>query len=200
MENTFEIDNMELLYVNENSLSKELCDEMIQLFEKSNDRYNGITGSGVNAHIKDTTDLLITGQPEWSKISDTLGRELNHNILAYVTKYNNMFDSYTIFHDNELRIPTMQIQKYNKNIGKFVYHDDFKCDFKDLMVRQLSFLWYINDVDEGGETEFWSKYNIKPKTGKLILFPAHWTYPHSAKKPISNDKYVITGWIWERHR
>ena len=48
MEDTFEIDNMELMYVNENSLSKELCDEMIQLFEKSNDRYNGITASGVN--------------------------------------------------------------------------------------------------------------------------------------------------------
>mgnify|MGYP005630053905 FL=1 len=199
MEDTFEIDNMELMYVNENSLSKELCDEMIQLFERSNNRYTGITASGVNSQIKDTTDLVISSNPEWSEISKTLYRELQHNISKYVNKYNNMFDDYTIFHQYELEIPSMQMQKYNKNVGKYVYHNDFRCDFKDSIVRQITFLWYINDVDEGGETEFWSKYNIKPKTGKLVLFPAHWTYPHSAKKPISNDKYVITGWIWERH-
>jgi len=199
MEDTFEIDNMELMYVNENSLSKELCDEMIQLFETSSDRYIGTTASGVNANIKDTTDLVITDNPEWSKISDTLSRELNNNIQEYVTKYNQMFDNYTIFHQCELQIPSMQMQKYNKKVGNYVYHNDFDYNVKHSLVRQLTFLWYINDVDEGGETEFWSKYNIKPKAGKLVLFPAHWTYPHSAKKPISNDKYVITGWIWEHH-
>ena len=199
MEDTFEIDKMELMYVNENSLSKELCDEMIQLFETSSDRYLGRTASGVNANIKDTTDLVITNHPEWSKISDTLSRELNHNIQEYVTKYNQMFDNYTIFHEYELQIPSMQMQKYNKKVGNYVYHNDFDYNAKDSLVRQLTFLWYINNVDEGGETEFWSKYNIKPKAGKLVLFPAHWTYPHSAKKPISNDKYVITGWIYELH-
>ena len=35
----------------------------------------------------------------------------------------------------------------------------------------------------------------KPKQGSLLLFPATWTYPYSGSMPISNDKYIITGWL-----
>jgi len=64
-------------------------------------------------------------------------------------------------------------------------------------MRMLTFLWYINDVEEGGETQFWKNVKIKPTVGKLVLFPASWTYPHKANIPISHDKYVITGWIYD---
>jgi hypothetical protein len=39
------------------------------------------------------------------------------------------------------------------------------------------------------------KESIKPKSGKLLIFPACWTYPHRGTMPISDDKYIITGWI-----
>ena len=51
-------------------------------------------------------------------------------------------------------------------------------------------------MDEGGETQFWDNYKVKPQKGKLVLFPASWTYPHSGLMPISHDKYIITGWIY----
>ena len=66
-------------------------------------------------------------------------------------------------------------------------------------MRHLTFLWYLNDVEEGGETEFWGQYGIKPEAGKLILFPASWTFPHKANVPISSDKYIITGWLWQHY-
>ena len=66
-------------------------------------------------------------------------------------------------------------------------------------MRKLTFLWYINDVEEGGETEFFGNHKIKPEAGKLILFPASWTFPHCGKMPISDDKYIITGWLWEHY-
>jgi hypothetical protein len=37
---------------------------------------------------------------------------------------------------------------------------------------------------------------VKPEAGKLLFFPATWTYPHRGMMPISNDKYIITGWIY----
>lgn len=55
-------------------------------------------------------------------------------------------------------------------------------------------------MTEGGETEFWSKYRIKPEAGKLVLFPASWAFPHRAIVPLSSDKYIITGWLWEYYQ
>ena len=77
-----------------------------------------------------------------------------------------------------------------------VENDDFVIDEKKKKYRVITFIWYLNNVEEGGETEFWKDYNIKPTTGKLVLFPASWTFPHRGKMPISDDKYIITGWIY----
>ena len=55
--------------------------------------------------------------------------------------------------------------------------------------------WYLNDVEDGGETEFCGDFTIRPEVGKLIFFPASWCYPHRGKMPISGDKYIITGWL-----
>ena len=88
------------------------------------------------------------------------------------------------------------MQKYDKNEGRFVYHDDFSM-VKDMKMRRvITYLWYLNDVDEGGETEFCGDLKIKPTAGKLIFFPASWCYPHKGIMPLSNNKYIITGWIY----
>ena len=54
----------------------------------------------------------------------------------------------------------------------------------------MTYLWYLNDVTDGGETAFNGEYKIKPTAGKLILFPASWTFPHCGKMPVSSDKYI----------
>ena len=61
--------------------------------------------------------------------------------------------------------------------------------------RYITFIWYLNDVSEGGETEMKGNIRIKPEAGKLLLFPSTWTYPHCSRPTISNDKYAIVGWI-----
>ena len=192
---------IDLVYTNKTSISRELCNDIINLFEQEDNRYDGVTSSGLNKNIKDTTDFIITtGGPRWDKINKLLSKELNNNVTEYVKKYNNMVHpTYQIFHANYLSTASMQLQKYEKNIGKYVYHEDSRCDFNDRKIRKLTFLWYLNDVDEGGETEFWSSYRIKPEAGKLVLFPASWTFPHKGNVPISNDKYIITGWLWQQY-
>ena len=52
----------------------------------------------------------------------------------------------------------------------------------------------MNDIEEGGETYFYNG-KVKPEAGKLILFPATWTYNHKGNMPKSDDKYIITGWF-----
>jgi hypothetical protein len=88
------------------------------------------------------------------------------------------------------------IQKYDKLDGKYIYHDDSFIDFNKNRYRVFTYLWYLNTVTEGGETVFWDSYKIKPEAGKLVLFPACWTFPHTGKMPISDNKYIITGWVY----
>jgi len=179
-----------LLYVNNNSLSKDLCKDLIQFFENdlSNYGYEGIVQAGVKKHIKDTTDMVITNHlndNHWTKVNKVLLNELQYNIAEYIEKLSDNLDkgtnttghnyNYNVVCSDQLTIPAMQMQKYNKNTGKYLYHNDYQCDFNKKQMRIITFLWYINDVKEGGETQFWKNVKIKPTAGKLILFPASWT-------------------------
>ena len=196
-------------YINKNSLSIELCKDMIHLFEiEQFDKYEGVTAGGLNKDIKDTIDFQIpaknaNNKPEWTKIRTLLDKELTNNVKKYVKYINecvtieeqNSQHKYRLF-DESITFETMQMQRYTKNKGRYIYHNDFRSDWVAKKYRVLTFLWYINDVEEGGETEFWASHRIKPEAGKLLLFPATWTYPHRGMMPISNDKYIVTGWIY----
>ena len=43
------------------------------------------------------------------------------------------------------------IQRYVKNHGKYIYHNDFTINNGN--PRVITFLWYLNTIEEGGETE-----------------------------------------------
>jgi hypothetical protein len=86
------------------------------------------------------------------------------------------------------------------NEGRYVYHHDFSIDLKNKKNRVITYLWYLNDVDLGGETDFLNgEIKVVPECGKLILFPASWTYPHKGCIPKSSNKYIITGWIYKSY-
>lgn len=62
--------------------------------------------------------------------------------------------------------------------------------------RYLVFLWYLNDVAEGGETAFVDlDLAVKPKTGRLLMFPPYWMYQHEGRPPISGDKYILSTYL-----
>ena len=191
-----------LLYLNKISLSKPLCEELISLFEKSSYTYPGETFGGLTPQVKNTTDLIISSinDPSWCAINKTLVCELTYNIREYINSLSILCDSsYDILNSHSLIVNSMQMQKYDVDTGKYEYHNDYSCEFDTKQMRQITFLWYINDVTVGGETEFGNNTKVVPEEGKLVLFPAHWTFPHKAHTPISNAKYIITGWAYEQY-
>jgi Rps23 Pro-64 3,4-dihydroxylase Tpa1-like proline 4-hydroxylase len=197
-------------------LPPELCDDIIQLYNyekpchyqgQLNCRYPGITHSGVNKNIKDTTDFTIPKNAEqgskWGKINQVLYNELFENLQTYLNTLQNIpeFSSennileYKLFDINYFTEEVFMIQKYEKQKGKYIYHNDFSIEKNKY--RVITYLWYLNDVEEGGETEVWYNTRIKPEKGKLLLFPSHWAVPHCGKMPISSDKIIITGWLYK---
>ena len=63
--------------------------------------------------------------------------------------------------------------------------------------RLLAFILYLNDVEEGGETEFMTLNRlVKPETGKVLCFPCNFMFPHKGNIPLSNDKYIVTAFVY----
>lgn len=194
------------IYINSNSMSSQLSKDIIELFEGIKDLHKkGTTLGGINDKIKKTSDYNISLNPDqkWVKIQNFLTKELNKNISKYLNGLNNIVNpannydvNFKILHAKFLQYDDFMIQKYDKLDGKYVYHHDMYVDFNKNRYRVFTYLWYLNTVAEGGETVFWDSYKIKPETGKLVLFPACWAFPHTGKMPISDNKYIITGWVY----
>ena len=75
---------------------------------------------------------------------------------------------------------------------RFDEHVDV-TDF-DSSIRAVAFLFYLNDND--GNTLF-SRHglNIRPVSGRVLVFPPTWDYPHSGLAPKSNPKYIMSTYI-----
>lgn len=198
----------EFIYQCSNSLSREMCEDAMALFEELKEHhYQGSTGgiyeSNVDLSMKEATDLNASDFfPKTEKgklIVETLFQELINNIHKYYKYLDPNDDIYRfgIVHKNKL-FEMFLYHKYTKNQGKFSYHNDFYVDESQQKYRILNYMWYLNDVTEGGETEFFGSYRIKPEAGKIVIFPSEWMFPHCGKVPVSSDKHIITGWVYIR--
>ena len=188
---------MDFIYEVENFLSPEMCQMVIDCFEKSVNKHRpGIVGLGqIRPHIKKSTDL---GMSEFDTC--TYGKKLETELLSlcfkHISKYfQNILENYDYPNNtenflNNLKMSGLQVQRTDPG-GYFKWHED---SFKG---RVLSLIIYLNDLDEndGGETEFSCGKVIKPTQGKLLLFPSTWTYLHRGKRLLKNKKYIATSFL-----
>jgi hypothetical protein len=196
------------IYINKKSLSSEVCRDLIELFENEDRKYDGVTHGGLQKNVKDTKDFIIPdNEPKWYKYYHLFHNELTRNLQIYLNKLNenpsfknenqNTTAIYKHFNNSKIACSVFMLQRYIMNEGRYIYHNDFSVDFKNKKNRIITYLWYLNDVEEGGETDFPDiNIKVKPETGKLVLFPATWDFPHCGKMPISSNKYIVTGWLY----
>ena len=197
-----------------NCLDPFLCKEIIEKFENAPNKYIGEVSGGRKMEVKRTLDFNIPFNKgsdrwrdeeyeDWKNISEGLKRTLSYHLNEYLNEITNYVNKknitetrhmYTLnenmFYDDFL------MHKYFKGEGIFDYHSDDSVLYKEHKHRVVTYIFYLNDVDVGGETEVINYGLIKPKQGNLLLFPACWTFPHKGHQPISGDKYIITGWTY----
>ena len=65
--------------------------------------------------------------------------------------------------------------------------------------RAFVFSMYLNDVEEGGETEFlhFSK-RVKPKTGRIVFWPAAFPYNIEVIHLYQVKNMILTSWMMLR--
>jgi hypothetical protein len=199
-----------------NIISPFLCKEIIEKFENAPNKYVGECGGGRNTNIKRTLDFNIPFNKgsnqwhdedynDWKNISEALKMTLSHQIgiylheiERYINNKNNKNNTVHVYKalDNSMHFRDLLMHKYFKSEGIFDYHSDDMVVFDNHEYRALTYIFYLNDVNIGGETEVINNGLIKPKQGNLLLFPACWTFPHKGHPPVSEDKYIITGWTF----
>jgi len=162
-------------------LDPEFCKEIIEKFDLDPNRQ-----LGTPAHRKVSIDLSINWYSDWNPITE----KLNILIKDGLTKYIEWLQVMLPYINPELehsKNTGFQIQKS----GKYGWHDDSLVEEEH--ERVLTFIWYLNTIDEGGETDLVYK-KVKPRTGKLLIFPSTWNYVHRGIE--TENKYIITGWFY----
>ncbi|MDB2385981.1 2OG-Fe(II) oxygenase [Shewanella sp.] len=97
------------------------------------------------------------------------------------------------------RSGTINIQKYQQDKGGYPHwhSEQFpQLNHNEALHRVVLYMFYLNDVQTGGETEFYyQNKKISPKKGTMVIAPASFTHSHRGNVPKSGDKYIATSWI-----
>ncbi len=90
--------------------------------------------------------------------------------------------------------PIGKIQRTLPGEGYHIWH----CEHEPKLTNGRFLAWSVvlNDVEEGGETEFLHQsLRFVPKKGQGLLWPAYFTHMHRGNPPLKGEKYIATGWI-----
>jgi len=126
-------------------------------------------------------------------------KDLNSRYMGQYNKVLNMClnhyaEEFEQLTEYQLQSAYLNIQKTSPKQGYHAWHSENMS--KGCGRRILAHMMYLNDVEEGGETEFlYLSRRYKPIRGTLLIWPAGFTHTHRGNPPISNDKYVATGWV-----
>ena len=168
-----------------------ICDKLIEYHKNSLNKAEGkVFFDGdqvVDPEYKLSTDVILSDTDSFQKYSGELYKCVEKYLIKY--PFSGHYGSWRI---NE----TVLIQHYKPNGGFFAWHTERNSNKSPVTFRHLVFMTYLNDVNDGGETEFFHQ-NVKyvPKKGTTLIWPADWTHTHRGITSLTEEKYIITGWF-----
>lgn len=180
----------------ENAFTDEFCDTAVAQFNEALDSGFGRSAQQVDGKptiAKKNTDLEFEPSlwiPQMKFINNQFLEVFWENVYArYVEEHSVLTlgcDEHSIYGNKIKHTP----------VGGGFHNWHFEQGGRSTSGRLLAYIVYLNDVEEGGETEFYYQHmRVKPKKGSIVLFPAAFTHTHRGNPPLSNDKYIMTGWV-----
>jgi prolyl 4-hydroxylase len=182
---------VDFIYEKHNVLSKEQCEDLINIFEENN-RYQveGLIGNGINKSVKESTDFHFDDQ-NLKIVQRIYGERIPDMLDAMVVEMYKYMDQFPIFEMSTVSIDSFNLQKYEPGQGFHKWHYESTKD----SIRLFVWMIYLNDVPDGGTQFMMQERTIKAEQGKLLFFPADWTYTHKGEVSNTTTKYILTGWI-----
>ena len=133
-------------------------------------------------------DKQIAIDPFWPGIAEDVNQALVQKLAEYMDDFPYLQDQ-----GQDWWSGTCILQKTEPMEGYHAFHSENAAWLN--RQRVLAWMIYLNDVEEGGETEFlYQKLRIKPKKNTLLIWPGSFTHLHRGNPPMST-KYILTGWF-----
>lgn len=180
-------------FIGEWFIDDSICDGLLDFFKNSDYAIENKqvinTTRGKLSQGKKSLDLPLPIQFNHTAIINYYAA-LKKVCYEYIKKYPycNVYDRWDI-------IDAVNIQYYKPGWGYSKFHTERTGCKEPYSTRHLVFMTYLNDVTDGGETEFFHQnLKIKAVKGKTLIWPSDWTYTHRGIVSETQEKYIITGW------
>jgi hypothetical protein len=183
-----------------NALDDEHCDKLITAYDDCHElKYTRkrVEFEKVRPIDKDN-DIMFPANKH--HMGDVLFEQLQPEVRNFIDAswdcYQHYAHKYGILQSvNQHRFyPSIKIQKTEPTGGYHMWHCEH--DTREHGSRLLLVMAYLNDVEEGGETEFlYQSRRIAPKKGTIVICPSSFTHTHRGNPPLTGAKYMINGWM-----
>ena len=183
----------ELFGIYDNALSSEFCEDVVHRFENDQRQSRGKVGEGnYRPEFKGTTEIdFVDIRQGWVDVINTVNQSLMFYLRQYMEQWNEAFKTVEVHHEG------FRMARYNPG-EHFDWHSD---NIGDSYTRVLTAMWYLNSVEEGGETEYkWMGMSVRPKVGRLLICPVGWPFFHKGAAPVSGPKYTIITQLHQKRR
>ena len=177
MNTELKISHDDFIGIYDNAIDPKFCDYLVKYMDNAQQ-----VMPRNYTHVKDKQICLDNFSPgEAKQLMDFINNCLYHycNEYPYLTNFNYVSALVLLQH-------TPPTGGYHQFHGENINWN--------LHTRTMAWMCYLNDVEEGGETEFlYQKLKVKPKKGTVLIWPGSYTHLHRGNPPMT-DKYVATGW------
>ena len=111
-------------------------------------------------------------------------------VIDYVSKANLENWNFAISGKEQLQFANYRDEAF------YDWHRD--CNVESEIYRKLSVTVQLSNPNdyEGGEFVMFDDYEIKFKSGDLIIFPSIFLYPHLVKPVKKGTRYSFVSWVW----
>ena len=185
----------DFIYHAKNTLTLEECKSLIYFYESNKDYHeDGTMGVGEVDHNKKKCSEMyipIHSLDSQREYFSSVDRSLVDNIGKYKKDYP-FLETLFVW---DVASP-VKIKKYLPKEAYFEIHCENSghrngCGER----RMIAWMIYLNDVRDGGYTEFPTQdKKFQPRCGDILMWPAYWTHPHRGIVSRTETKYILTGW------
>ena len=173
-----------------NVLGSNLCQALIDLLESSPESQMRVD----NYERPNFSQISLQQMQEGERFLEPVMQAMKQCFQ----RYSHSLPSFAKYFPHRFTLEQFRVKKYrNDGIDVFEDHVDVR-DYTSAR-RFLACLFYLNTVEEGGETEFFFPNDqnrlIKPIQGQVAIFPPNWQFPHRGRKTISGNKYIMSSYF-----